>query len=85
MVVFRGHENVSIERRNFFTRRFGVSLAVLMHRRWHGLIQKRQFIVFYVYDLKLRILARLQETVHPCCNRGRFPPWPCAADDDADV
>ena len=65
MVVFRGHENVSIERRNFFTPRFGLSLAVLMHRRWHGLIQKRQFIVFYVYDLKLRILARLQETVLP--------------------
>src|SRR5439155_24696151 len=60
-----------------------VRLAVLMHCRWHRLIEERQFVILDVDNLKLRVLAVFQDIVHPLCNGRGFPSRSRTADDDS--
>src|SRR5712691_9358225 len=83
MVVFGGDENESVERGNFLAPRVRVGLAVLMHRRWYGLIEERQFVIVDVDNLKLRVVPAFQDIVYPLCDGRGFPSRSRTADDDS--
>src|SRR5260370_41724810 len=83
MVVFGSDENVGVQRGNFLAPRLRVRLAVLMHRRWYRLIEERQLVILDVDNLKLRVLAVLQDIVHPLCDGRGFPSRSRTADDDS--
>src|ERR1700730_8552802 len=83
MVVFGGDENVSVERGNFLAPSFCMWIAVLMHYGWHGFIEERQLVILNVDNLKLRVLADLQDIEHPLCHGRGFPPRSRTADDDS--
>src|SRR5206468_12857453 len=70
-------------RGNFLAPSLRVLLAVLMHCRWHRLIEERQFVILDVDNLKLRVLAVFQDIVHPLCNGRGFPSRSRTADDDS--
>src|ERR1700692_867959 len=84
MVVFGGDENVGVERGNFLAPSFRMWVAVLMHYRWHGFIEERQLVILNVDNLKLCVLAALQDIEHPLCHGRGFPPWSRTANDDSD-
>src|SRR4029077_2927990 len=85
MVVFGGDKNVSVERGNFLAPSFRMWVAVLMHYWWHGFIKERQLVVLNVDNLKLRVLATLQNIEYPLCHRRGFPPRPRTAYDDSNL
>src|SRR4029077_14470111 len=85
MVVFGGDKNVSVERGNFIAPSFRMWVAVLMHYWWHGFIKERQLVVLNVDNLKLRVLATLQNIEYPLCHRRGFPPRPRTAHDDSNL
>src|SRR2546425_4030024 len=83
MVVFGGDENEGVERGNFRAPSLRVRLAVLMHCRWHRLIEERQVVILDVYNLKLRVFTAFQDVVDPLCNGCGFPSWSRTTDDDS--
>ena len=60
-----------------------VRLAVLVHARGYGFIEERQFVVFDVDDLKLRVVPAFQDNVHPLCDGYGFSSRPRTANDDS--
>src|SRR6266481_5953714 len=85
MVVFGGDKNVGIERSNFLAPSFRMWVAVLMHDWWHGFIEERQLVILNVDNLKLRVLATLQDIEYPLCHGCGFPPRPRTTYDDPNV
>jgi len=83
MVVFGGDENKGVEGGDLLAPSFSVRLAVLMHDGRHRLIEERQLVILDIHNLELRVLAALEEVVHPLCDGGGFSSRSRTAYDDS--